>query len=233
MGATAATGDVVSDLKRELDHLVEGLDQRSAIKAFKDGSADKQLYVAFLAQTRHYVALTEPCLAAAGRRLKELGQHPQLADLLIQKAEEEAGHDILCDDDLRALGLDPEQTLAAHAPGGWVTAYNSWIQAATSGRHPAAFLGSAYLLEGLAVKRAGVVAKALVAHNTIDRIADAVSFLDLHAEADVEHVDDMDRILAELNDPAEREAIVLTAAMTREAYLGMLDDVAEIGGRAH
>ncbi|WP_238180565.1 iron-containing redox enzyme family protein, partial [Methylobacterium haplocladii] len=169
---------VVADLRNELDRLVAGLDQEPAIKAFKDGSADKALYVDFLVQTRHYVALTAPCLEAAGRRLKELGEHPELAELFFQKADEEAGHDILVDDDLRALGLDPEATLAAHPPGEWITAYNSWITAATNGRHPAAFLGSAYILEGLAVERAGKVAKALVATSSIPKIADAVTFLD-------------------------------------------------------
>ncbi|GJE53581.1 MULTISPECIES: iron-containing redox enzyme family protein [Methylobacterium] len=224
---------VVADLRNELDRLVAGLDQEPAIKAFKDGSAEKDLYVAFLVQTRHYVALTAPCLEAAGRRLKELGEHPELADLFFQKADEEAGHDILVDDDLRTLGLDPEATLAAHPPGEWITAYNSWITAATNGRHPAAFLGSAYILEGLAVERAGKVAKALVASSNIPKIADAVTFLDLHAEADIGHVDDLERILANLEDPTERDAIVMTAAATRGAYLGMLDEVARTRATAH
>lgn len=218
--------DVVADLRRELDLLVAGLDQQAAIKAFRDGSADRDTYVAFLIQTRHYVALTAPCLEAAGRRLKELGEHPELADLFFQKAEEESGHDILVDDDLRALGLDPETTLAANGPGEWVTAYNSWITAATNGQHPAAFLGSAYILEGLAVKRAGHVARDLVKSGRIPKIADAVTFLDLHAEADIDHVDDLERILAGLDDEVEKDAIVMTAAATRGAYLGMLDEVA-------
>lgn len=39
-------GGVVGDLRNELNLLVTGLDQEPAIKAFKDGSADKSLYVA-------------------------------------------------------------------------------------------------------------------------------------------------------------------------------------------
>lgn len=229
MGEVAAgrgANGIVADLRGELDLLVAGLDRQAAIKAFRDGSADKNLYVAFLIQTRHYVALTEPCLAAAGRRLEELGMHPDLAELFFRKAEEESGHDILVDEDLRGLGLDPEKTLAATGPGRWVSAYNSWIRAATAGRHPTAFLGSAYMLEGLAVKRAGHVARDLVAAGRIPGIEKAVSFLDLHAEADIDHVDDMERLLASLDDAVERDAITMTAAATRGAYLGMLDEVA-------
>lgn len=36
----------------------------------------------------------------------------------------------------------------------------------------------------------------------------------------------MDRLLAGLDDPVEQDAIVMTVAATRGAYLGMLDDVA-------
>lgn len=219
-------GDLVVALRAHLDCLVAQLDRKPAIRAMVEGRADRDLYVSFLIQSRHYVALTYPCLLAAGRRMKELGQHDALADLFFQKADEERDHDVLIDEDLRALGLDPEQTLAAEQPGGWVSAYNSWIRAATSGHYPAAFLGSAYVLEGLATLRAGVVARALVSAGRIPRIADAVSFLDLHAEADIGHVEDMDRLLAGLDDPVEQDAIVMTAAATRGAYLGMLDDVA-------
>ncbi len=223
----SSEGNIVSDLRSELDRLVEGLDEREAIKAFRDGTASKDLYVAFLIQTRHYVALTAPCLEAAGKRLKELGRHAELADLFAQKADEESGHDILVDDDLRVLGYEPEAVLAANGPGSWITAYNSWIQAATAGQHPAAFLGSAYILEGLAVKRAGVVARALKAAGHIPAIDKAVTFLELHAEADIDHVDDLERILARFDDPVERDAIVMTAAATRGAYLGMLDELAD------
>lgn len=162
-------GDLVVALWAQLDRLVAQLDRKPAIRAMVEGRADRDLYVSSLVQSRHYVALTYPCLLAAGRRMKELGQHDALADLFFQKAEEERDHDLLIDEDLRALGLDLEQTLAAEQPGGWVSAYNSWIRAATSGQHSAAFLGSVYVLEGLATLRAGVVAGALVSRRGVFR----------------------------------------------------------------
>lgn len=220
-------GSVVADLGKQLDLLVAGVDARPAMRAMLDGTADRDLYIAFLVQSRHYVALTEPCLRAAGRRLRQLKRYDALADLFFQKAQEEAGHDVLIDEDLRALGLDPETVLAEQQPGGWVKAYNTWITAATAGQHPLAFLGSAYVLEGLATKRAGIAADALRSAGRIVGIDRAVRFLDLHAVADIGHVDDMDRVLASLDDPAETDAIVMTAAATRGAYLGMLDDVAD------
>lgn len=229
----AAPGNtLVGELQAQLAQLVAGFDARPAMRAMLDGTADQQLYVSFLVQSRHYVALTEPCLRAAGKRLRELDRHGELAELYFQKAEEEAGHDILIDEDLTALGLDPEKALADEPPGGWVNAYNTWITAATKGDHPLAFMGSAYVLEGLATLRAGVVAEALKRAGRIERIAGAVKFLELHAVADIGHVDDMDRVLDRLEDAAEKDAIIMTAAATRGAYLGMLDDVSDnVGGR--
>ena len=223
---------LVGALKTQLDLLVSGVDERPAMRAMLDGTADRDLYISFLVQSRHYVALTEPCLIAAGKRLRELKKYDRLAELYFQKAEEEAGHDVLIDEDLKALGLDPEKALADEPPGGWVNAYNSWITAATKGEHPLAFMGSAYLLEGLATHRAGVIAEALRKAGKIERINKAVRFLELHAVADIGHVDDMDRDLESLEDEVEKDAIVMTAAATRGAYLGMLDDVSDtVAGR--
>lgn len=223
---------LVPALKRQLDLLVAGVDQRPAMRAMLDGTASRDLYISFLVQSRHYVALTEPCLRDAGKRLRELKKYGELAELYFQKAEEEAGHDILIDEDLKNLGLDPEKALAEEQPGGWVSAYNTWITAATKGEHPLAFMGSAYVLEGLATQRAGVIAEALKKAGKIERIEKAVSFLELHAVADIGHVDDMDRDLDSLTDEVEKDAIVMTAAATRGAYLGMLDDVSDtVSGR--
>ncbi len=233
-GVTSTDGNLVAALKTELDRLVSGVDGRPAMRAMLDGSADRDLYVSFLVQSRHYVALTEPCLREAGKRLRELKRYGALAELYFQKAEEEAGHDILIDEDLKSLGLDPERALAQERPGGWVNAYNTWITAATRGEHPLAFMGSAYVLEGLATQRAGVIADALKRAGRIEHIEKAVRFLELHAVADIGHVDDMDRDLESLTDPAEKDAIVMTAAATRGAYLGMLDDVHDtVSGRWH
>ena len=221
--AVLTRSTVVLTLRRELRRLLDEVDAHPLMRALLEGTATRGEYVSFLAQTRHYVERTYPILAAAGRRMYHLNVHRKLADLYMQKAEEEEGHDILIDNDLRALGLDPEVTLAAGA-GPSLSSYNAWIEAVSWGYHPSCFFGSAYILEAFAVERAGGIADAMRGSCQIDEIKAALSFLKLHAEADVEHVDDLEQVLDRLDDDREQEAIALTATVTRELYVGMLTD---------
>ena len=222
--AVCEPSTLVPALRQELHRLLAEADAHPVMSALMAGTATREQYVEFLAQTRHYVERTYPVLAAAGRRLHDLRVHRKLADLYMQKAEEEQDHDILIDHDLKALGLDPKATLAA-GPGPSIRAYNARIEAVSRGDHPSGFLGSAYILEGLAVERARVIAKAMRETGRVADVAGALSFLDLLADADIGHVDDLERILARLDDDREQEAIALTATVTRELYIGMLGDV--------
>ena len=115
----------------------------------------------------------------------------------------------------------------ATPPNRWIQTYNAWSAAISSGEHPCGFLGSAYVLEALAIHRAKPMSDGLTGGKRIHGIAEAVSFLDLHAEADIAHVADMDRILVDLDDADEIEAILFTAQMTRTAYVGALEEIAE------
>lgn len=219
--------NLVTDLQREVDLLLAHTDRTHVMASLLDGSADRDLYIGFLVQTRHYVARTYPTLVDAGKRMRALGRYPKLAALLEQKADEEHGHEVLIDNDFKALGADPAATMAATGPNHWIRTYNAWSAAMSTGQHPIGVLGSAYVLEALSIHRAKPMADGLRDAGKIDGIAGAVSFLDLHAEADVAHVADMDAILNDIGDADEDEAILLTAQMTRTAYVGQLEAVGE------
>jgi hypothetical protein len=96
--------DFMAQLRRDAAQLVEAAD-RSPARALFDGSASRELYVAFLQETWHYVRYTSSTLQFAGERLKSLGQHGWLADVLIEKSREERGHDLWALYDLAVLGV--------------------------------------------------------------------------------------------------------------------------------
>ena len=225
----AAPHLLVVSLRAELQELVLQADAHPVFKALADGSATRDLYAAFLAETRHYIAETYPTLQAAGRRLQGLGLQETFVAVFDEKAAEEKGHDRLIDRDLATLGVDVAAALAA-GPGRWVQAYKAWVKATTAGRHPLAFLGTAYMLEGLGVQRAGVVSRALKAAGRIERIGEALTFLDVHAEADIGHVEELETTLASLDDGIDASAITVTAGATRVFYLGMLDEIGDAVG---
>ena len=225
--------EFITRLRSEAGRLLEATDQ-SPMGALFDGTATRGLYVAFLQETWHYVRFTSDTLLFAGERLKKLGRHGWLADVLVEKAAEEKGHDAWALADLAALGIAERhvQTTSASLP---VTAYNAWTRFVASSPFPIAYLGVAYTLENLAVQRAGMAADALRKTGRIANIADAVSYLVGHGEADVGHVAELEAVLEQVEDFAEQDAVLTSAAATRLMYAGMaanLDEVAREGRRA-
>jgi pyrroloquinoline quinone (PQQ) biosynthesis protein C len=215
-------------LELEARALVEELDAIPTARRLFDGSIDTQGYAAWLIQTYHYVWWTTPLLQQAGQRLKRLGQHPRLAELLVHKAEEERGHERWLLADLRNLGWTREQVEAA-APCPAVLAYVAWNRFTSVAGTPTAFLGTAYVLEYLSVHRASGAVDRLIQADSIPHIRKAVTFLRGHAGEDIAHVEALNSVLLALEDPREQAAIVLSARATRALYLGLFPDEQRTG----
>lgn len=225
--------EFIPRLRAEAAKLVAAADH-SPMSALFDGTATKDLYTAFLQETWHYVRFTSSSLLLAGERLNQLGQHGWLADVLIEKAKEEKGHDLWALADLAALGVGERQVQATGASLP-VTAYNAWTRFVASSPFAIAYLGVAYTLENLAVQRAGRAADALRRTARIPNIGDAVSYLVGHGEADIGHVAELETVLEQAKSPAEQEAVLTSAAATRLIYAAMaanLEDVARESRRA-
>jgi pyrroloquinoline quinone (PQQ) biosynthesis protein C len=136
--------------------------------------------------------------------------------VLADKAEQESPHDRWVLDDLRACGHNPRLVTTADPPVS-VTAYVDWsLTLAEQGS--VAFLGAAYALELISMRRAKLAADNLRARSAIPGIAQAVSFLAGHGDADVEHLAALDQVLDRLDDPADGAEMVLSAAVLRTLY---------------
>jgi pyrroloquinoline quinone (PQQ) biosynthesis protein C len=222
--------DWMEALEEEARALVAELDAHPVARHLFEGSIDTDGYARYLVQTYHYVRWTTPLLAEAGQRLRQLGRLPALAELLLQKATEERGHEKWLLADLRNLGWSARRVEAtALCPA--VAAYLAWNRYTTRAGVPTAFLGTAYVLEFLAVRRAGRAVERLLAANTIPNIHKAVTFLRGHGEADVGHVAELGAVLRCLTDREDQEALVLSARTTRSLYTGLFAGrVGEGGG---
>jgi pyrroloquinoline quinone (PQQ) biosynthesis protein C len=210
-------------LEHEARTLVEELDAMASARRLFDGSIDTQGYADWLIQTYHYVRWTTPLLRQAGRRMKRLGRHPALAELLLQKAAEERGHERWLLADLKHLGWSREE-VEQTAPCPAVLAYVAWNRFTAEAGSPTAFLGTAYVLEYLSVYRASGAVERLIQRDAIPNIRKAVTFLRGHAGADISHVAELNTVLLGLEDPREQSAIVLSARATRALYLGLFPD---------
>ncbi|MFP2926315.1 iron-containing redox enzyme family protein [Pyxidicoccus sp. 3LG] len=211
------TTELIWKLEQEAQGLVRELDAHPEARSLFEGTADAERYAGYLVQTYHYVRWTAPLLGLAGRRMRRLGRHPMLAELLVQKSREESGHERWLLADLRALGWSQERVEATPACSA-VRAYVSWNRFTAEAGMPTAFLGTAYMLEHLSVERAGLAAQRLVERDAIPGIRRAVTFLRGHAGADEGHVAELASVLSRLEDAEEQEALLLSARTTRALY---------------
>jgi pyrroloquinoline quinone (PQQ) biosynthesis protein C len=215
--------DWTSALEDEARLLVAELETHPAAQRLFDGSIGRDGYVAWLVQTYHYVRWTTPLLEQAGRRLKRLGRHVMIAELLLQKASEERGHERWLLADLKNLGCT-RQEVDNTRPCRAVEAYIAWNRFQSEAGSPTAFLGTAFVLEYLSVYRAGEAVERLLERNAIPHIHQAVTFLRGHADADGEHVTGLMAVLRTLTDSTEQAALLLSARNTRALYTGLFPE---------
>jgi pyrroloquinoline quinone (PQQ) biosynthesis protein C len=211
---------LVEILDASVNELLVALNEHPIARRLLAGDVNTQEYGAFLEQTYLYVCQTRPLLRRAGERLAMQRRSPTLSRLFLQKAEEEAGHELWVLADLDAIGL-PMNRDCPPQPSTAVAAYLAWNQFQVEAGWPLGFLGTAYVLEALADARAGKTATNLIEKNLIPGIRDGVRFLQGHADADEGHIEVLRRLLSVVSSPQDQEAIALSAEVTTALYLGM------------
>jgi heme oxygenase-like protein len=210
--------DAVAELKEQSLALVAALDHDPLVGAVISGEATRAEYLRFLEATYHYVRWSGPLLAATAAGLRRRGRYPWLTALVAAKADEEAPHDRWALADLGRCGGDVAAVQAAPLPTA-VAAYVEWSLAMAEAGSPA-FLGCAYALEFISMSRAQRAADNLRARGAIAGIDQAVSFLAGHGDADPAHVALLEDVLRGIDEPADRDAMLVAAGVLRLLYPG-------------
>ncbi|CAM3960232.1 iron-containing redox enzyme family protein [Corallococcus sp. ZKHCc1 1396] len=209
--------DWMASLRHEARMLVRELDAKPGAHRLFEGRIRLEDYAHYLVQTYQYVRWSTGFLRDSGERMKREGQHTALAELLLQKAEEENGHERWLLADLKNLGWSAEQVERAPVCSA-VRAYVEWNRFTTLSGTPTAFLGTAYVLEYLSVERAPAAVDRLIADSGIPNIHKAVTFLRGHGNADGDHVAELEAVLGQLTSPEEQAALLLSARTTRALF---------------
>jgi pyrroloquinoline quinone (PQQ) biosynthesis protein C len=223
LGSGAAEGQIsimtshfMETIERESAALIGAADEHSLLTAVIQGNASREDYVWFLVATYHYLRWSGPLLAETAEGLRRRDRCPWLREVLDAKADEESVHDRWVLADLRALGVNPELVKASSVPRA-INAYVEWSMTLAGDGSPA-FLGAAYALEFLSMRRAKMAAQNLCARKVIGNVERAVSFLAGHGEADAGHVALMRELMIRIDEPRDQDAVVLSAGMTRALY---------------
>jgi hypothetical protein len=212
------SGDYVEEMERDSLALVEALDRDPVVGRVIQGDVTRECYVDFLRSAYHYLRWSGRLLGATARGLRAAGRYPWLAELTQVKAVEESPHHRWVLSDLEQCGEEPARVKRSAVPMA-VQAYVTWSLAMAEAGAPA-FLGAAYMLERISLCRAKMAADNLRARarGQIAEIEHAVSFLDGHGEADIDHVAQLEATLRRIDAPDDQAAIRLGSSILGALY---------------
>jgi thiaminase len=195
---------------------VRQLDEHPVAGRLIDGTIQVDSYKHYLAQVVHQVSGSAKMLREAGLRLRRSGAHGPLAKLLLLKSGEEDGHDRWALDDLQSLGVESAAALAIPACPA-VRAYRAYTRHLCDAA-PIGVLGVAFVLEWFGYSRATRAANNLVARSEIPGMANAVSFLRKHGDADQQHIRTLGEALRSVRLPQDCHQVLLAAQVVASLY---------------
>jgi pyrroloquinoline quinone (PQQ) biosynthesis protein C len=162
-------------------------------------------YRAFLRDLYHIVWHFCPIMQVAVDRCDE-----SLAAVrcdLLERIQEETGHDAWVIDDIVAVGGDPARA-RVEAPSIPVQAMIGFNYYAAERVHPCSVLGMLYVLEVIASVYGGKAADAIARANGRKTSAGGFRFLSSHATMDADHMAKLNVLLKTIDNPAAQAAIV-------------------------
>lgn len=172
---------------------------------------NKEAYAMWLAQTYYMVNHSTRLVALAGAHAPL--DRNFLHDRYVDHAKEERGHQLIAISDLKTLGYAIEQLPCLSSSAAMYQIQYYWIQH----RGAASFFGYTLALEALAEKFGPQIYKRILAAHG----KQACKFLNLHAEADVGHLEEAFKNIDKLN-PIEAQMALENMAISSDTYREML-----------
>jgi len=178
-----------------------------------EGRIDTETYIAFLREAYHHVRYTVPLLMACGARLPE--RLEWLREAVADYITEERGHQEWILDDIRVCGGNSEAVrdgLPTQATDVMIAyAWDTVLR-----RNPVGFFGMVLVLEGTSAALATRAAQALQKSTGLPD--NGFKYLSSHGSLDQQHMENYKRLMDNLDDPADKEAVVLTARVMYRLY---------------
>jgi len=162
-------------------------------------------YRAFLHDLYHIVWHFCPVMKVAVERCGDAFARVR-ADLL-ERIEEETGHDAWVIEDIVAVGGDPGRA-RVDAPSVPVQAMIGFNYYAAERVHPCSVLGMLYVLEVIASVYGGKAADAIARANGRETSAGGFRFLSSHATMDADHMAKLNVLLKTIEDPVAQTAVI-------------------------
>ena len=212
----------VEAVKDDHKHFIE---DHPIFAKLRNGEFTREHYLAYLRETYHLVKHTPSYLRIAAGNLGQ--DQTDLRDFYLKFAMDEAGHEKLCVHDIKTLGEDPEKVLGDQPNSGcWAMITQNYYLANFG--NPVALIGDSVATEGLGAGMATQSAKILEQKYGYPKAA--TTFLYVHGEEDVAHMDNGRKLLEEYAGDSQSFAEIVHAwKMTLRSYSQLFTDVLNSG----
>jgi acyl-CoA synthetase (AMP-forming)/AMP-acid ligase II/pyrroloquinoline quinone (PQQ) biosynthesis protein C len=189
------------------------------LRAGLAGEINQYTYTAYLAQAYHHVCHTVPLMQEARARL---AHKPELVAALDDYIEEETGHEHWILSDIDAAG-GSGQAVANSAPNAATKAMVDHAYHVIRTGNPAAFFGMVYVLEGTSIALASNGAAAV--QTTLGLPPEAFTYLTSHGALDQDHMKFFEKLMNQIDDPADQQAITAMAHDIFRLFAGVFASI--------
>lgn len=195
---------------------------------FKKGELDIRHYKGYLHETYHHTGINPQIQAFSTLYFKN---NPRaMVDLFFTHAKSEIGHDLLALNDLKELGVNPDDVTKSK-PLPATLALNAFVIYIVQFLNPIAYLGYLFHLEFLPTQNGKNYLGYLKSMGVKDS---ALGFLKEHTNIDVGHNNMMKKYLEELvSDKKDLEDIIYVARSTCVLHQKMMEDAFQFGERTY
>jgi pyrroloquinoline quinone (PQQ) biosynthesis protein C len=186
-----------------------GQGELASVPQIQDGLAgriSKATYIAYLTEAYHHVKHTVPLMRQARSRMG--AGHARFQEALDEYIAEERGHEAWILNDIRYCGGDGESARRS-APRPATQAMVDYAYDYIARANPMGFFGMVFVLEGTSTRLATQGASAVA--ESLGLGPECFSYLRSHGALDLEHMAFFQRLMEQVTDPADQDAIIEVA----------------------
>jgi heme oxygenase len=192
------------------------------------GRISRETYIAYLTEAYHHVKHTVPLMREARAGMDEA--HQRFVEALDEYIVEETGHEHWILADIKNCGGDAE-AVRTGAPRPATLAMTDYAYDYIRHANPMGFFGMVFVLEGTSVRLATQGAEAVAKNLGLG--PECFSYLTSHGSLDIEHLTFFQKLMDQVDDPADQAAIIEVAKAIFERFANVFRSIPHARETAH
>lgn len=212
--------------QRLVTETVDGQMELASTPQIQDGlmgRISRETYIAYLTEAYHHVKHTVPLMNEARAGMDEA--HQRFVEALDEYIAEETGHEHWILNDIKNCGGDPE-AVRTGPPRPATLTMTDYAYDYIRGANPMGFFGMVFVLEGTSVRLATQGAEAVA--KTLGLGPECFSYLTSHGALDMEHLTFFEKLMNQVDDPADQAAIIEVAKAIFQRFAAVFRSIPHV-----